>query len=153
MIHQGILDNDHKGESGRGTLFYLDVTVGGKTTHYEYRLLDWLEGKFDRETVLRPAREENARLIKEQDAKDKIAKKEEFEQRHAKVLISPALDTIIDTVIIRNSKAVSEYQSGKDKALNSLVGMVIKETKNRFDAFSITTALKNKLDGQRTRGH
>lgn len=147
MIASGIVDNDPKG--GRGTRFWMTVTVGEKTDHYEYTLLDELEGKFNREAIIKPAREEAARLRKELESKEAAEKKAALEQRQAAVSIDPALDTIIDTVISNNSKVVSEYQSGKDKALNSLVGMVIKEVKQKnlpvVDAFTITTALKKKL--------
>ena len=47
MIFSGIVDNDHKGETGRGTIHWVEVTENGQTTRYEYGLLEVLSGKFD----------------------------------------------------------------------------------------------------------
>lgn len=150
MISHGIVDNDNDGKTGVGTIFWMKVTVGDKTTHYEYSLLDWLSGKFDKEGIIKPAREEAARLAKEQLDKDIAEKKAALSDRQAAVSISPALDTIVTSVIANNSKVVEQYKSGKEKALNSLVGMVIAEAKKQSlsvdgGAFAITTLLKQKL--------
>ena len=55
-----ILDNDHKGELGRGTKYQLDIVVKSDSNHqetHEYSLLDLLEGTIDLEAIKRPFKE------------------------------------------------------------------------------------------------
>jgi aspartyl-tRNA(Asn)/glutamyl-tRNA(Gln) amidotransferase subunit B len=55
------------------------------------------------------------------------------------------LGTIVDAVIAANGKMVGDFRSGKEAALQALVGMVMKETKGRADARKVTELLKGKL--------
>lgn len=52
----------------------------------------------------------------------------------------------VKQVLSKNPKAVADYKSGKEKALQYLVGAVVKETKGRADAKSVLKLLKNKCD-------
>lgn len=75
---------------------------------------------------------------------------ERAEQPLTEVSFDPRLDTIATDVIARSEKAVNEYKSGKEKALNSLVGMVIGGAKKEgipADATTINALLKQKLQG------
>lgn len=55
------------------------------------------------------------------------------------------LEAIIDKIILFNQKAVNDYCSGKLKAMASLIGMVMRETKGRADAKKVEIMIKEKL--------
>lgn len=56
-----------------------------------------------------------------------------------------ALDKILDEVIAKNQKNVDEYRSGKEKALNGLVGQVMKASGGKANPAQVTDLLKAKL--------
>ncbi|MFM9925647.1 Asp-tRNA(Asn)/Glu-tRNA(Gln) amidotransferase subunit GatB [Variovorax sp. H27-G14] len=56
-----------------------------------------------------------------------------------------ALDQILDEVIAKNAKNVEEYRGGKDKALNALVGQVMKASGGKANPAQVTDLLKAKL--------
>ena len=148
-ITTGIVDNDPRGLSTRGTKFWLEIVLNGVKTRHEYFLLDLLEKKFDLDAVLAEVRKQMDASRQQQEEVAAQAKKDELAKRAESVSCPPELQEIIHAVVANNAKAVSEYRSGKDKALNSLVGLVIKESKSRrletIDAFTITTLLKKSL--------
>ena len=56
------------------------------------------------------------------------------------------LSEIIDEVIDKNEKAVKEYQGGKEKAIQSLIGQTMGRTKGKANPQKVVEILKNKLD-------
>jgi len=56
-----------------------------------------------------------------------------------------ALDAILDEVIAKNAKNVEEYRGGKEKALNGLVGQVMKASGGKANPAQVTALLKAKL--------
>ncbi len=56
-----------------------------------------------------------------------------------------ALDAILDEVIAKNQKNVDEYRAGKEKALNGLVGQVMKASGGKANPAQVTDLLKAKL--------
>jgi aspartyl-tRNA(Asn)/glutamyl-tRNA(Gln) amidotransferase subunit B len=54
--------------------------------------------------------------------------------------------TASQEAIKENPQAVADYRAGKEKALNSLVGAVMKKTKGRADARTVREMLLEKLD-------
>jgi len=56
-----------------------------------------------------------------------------------------ALDKILDEVIAKNAKNVEEYRAGKEKALNGLVGQVMKASGGKANPAQVTELLKAKL--------
>ncbi|SDJ22667.1 Asp-tRNA(Asn)/Glu-tRNA(Gln) amidotransferase subunit GatB [Variovorax sp. OV700] len=56
-----------------------------------------------------------------------------------------ALDKILDEVIAKNQKNVDEYRAGKEKALNGLVGQVMKASGGKANPAQVTELLKAKL--------
>ncbi|TWD87532.1 aspartyl/glutamyl-tRNA(Asn/Gln) amidotransferase subunit B [Variovorax beijingensis] len=56
-----------------------------------------------------------------------------------------ALDRILDEVIAKNAKNVEEYRGGKEKALNGLVGQVMKASGGKANPAQVTGLLKAKL--------
>ena len=56
------------------------------------------------------------------------------------------VETAALEAIKENPTAVADYKSGKEKALNSLVGAVMKKTKGRTDARTVREVLMGKLE-------
>lgn len=147
---RGVLDNDPKGLTGVGTIFYVDITVDGVTERHTWGLLDEIAGRFDVNKVLASV----VQALKDEEArteKDKAdAKKAIKDAREAGVRIDPDLRIIIDHVLQEDQKAVTEFKGGKEKALNSLVGKVIGQIKKQklsldTDAFTINRALREAM--------
>lgn len=57
-----------------------------------------------------------------------------------------ALSTLIDEVLATHATIVAEYRAGKPKALNSLVGHIMKAAKGKANPQQVNDLLKNKLD-------
>jgi aspartyl-tRNA(Asn)/glutamyl-tRNA(Gln) amidotransferase subunit B len=58
-----------------------------------------------------------------------------------------ALEAIVAQVIAANPKQVDDYRAGKEKALNSLVGQVMKATQGKANPAQVTELFKKKLTG------
>jgi len=56
-----------------------------------------------------------------------------------------AIEKIVDEVIAANQKSVDEFRAGKERALNALVGQVMKGTKGKANPQQVTDLLKKKL--------
>ncbi|MGQ9631903.1 MAG: Asp-tRNA(Asn)/Glu-tRNA(Gln) amidotransferase subunit GatB [bacterium] len=55
------------------------------------------------------------------------------------------LGSIIDKVIARNEKIVSDFKGGKDKALGALIGQVMKATKGKANPQLVNKIIREKL--------
>ena len=58
-----------------------------------------------------------------------------------------ALEAIIDEVLAANPKNVEEYRAGNSKALNGLVGPIMKASKGKANPVQVNELLKKKLEG------
>jgi aspartyl-tRNA(Asn)/glutamyl-tRNA(Gln) amidotransferase subunit B len=58
---------------------------------------------------------------------------------------SSALEAIIDEVLAANPKNVEEYRAGNAKALNGLVGPIMKASKGKANPAQVNELLKKKL--------
>ncbi|QZA77146.1 Asp-tRNA(Asn)/Glu-tRNA(Gln) amidotransferase subunit GatB [Deefgea tanakiae] len=56
-----------------------------------------------------------------------------------------AIEAIVDTVLAANPKAIEEYRSGKEKALNALVGQVMKGSGGKANPAMALELLKKKV--------
>jgi aspartyl-tRNA(Asn)/glutamyl-tRNA(Gln) amidotransferase subunit B len=56
-----------------------------------------------------------------------------------------ALERIVDEVLAANARQVEDYRAGKGKALNSLVGQVMKATQGKANPAQVNALLKEKL--------
>ncbi|WP_394791922.1 Asp-tRNA(Asn)/Glu-tRNA(Gln) amidotransferase subunit GatB [Rhodoferax sp.] len=56
-----------------------------------------------------------------------------------------ALEAIVDTVIAANAKNVAEFKAGNDKALNALVGQIMKASGGKANPGQVNELLKSKL--------
>ncbi|PSB92476.1 Asp-tRNA(Asn)/Glu-tRNA(Gln) amidotransferase subunit GatB [Candidatus Pandoraea novymonadis] len=75
------------------------------------------------------------------DAVDQIIKSKGLTQ----ISDSRALETIIEEVLISNTKSVEEFLLGKEKAFNALVGQAMKATKGKANPAQINELLRKKL--------
>lgn len=57
------------------------------------------------------------------------------------------LEKIVDDVLTANQKSVDEFRSGKEKALNALVGQVMKATRGKGNPAQVNELLRKKLSG------
>lgn len=153
-VNHRVIDVDAKGTSGRGTLFRMEITVyENGQRHYEehdYSLLDLIEKKVDLQAITAPFHERKRAYDRAQDEADKAEKKAAADERKQSVKADPALDEILTAAIAANPKPVEEFRSGKEKALNAVVGFVMKEIKAKGiqvadAAFTVNTLLKQKL--------
>ncbi|MFN6961338.1 MAG: Asp-tRNA(Asn)/Glu-tRNA(Gln) amidotransferase subunit GatB [Rhodocyclaceae bacterium] len=56
-----------------------------------------------------------------------------------------AIEPIIDEVLAANPKSVEEFRAGKEKAMNALVGQVMKATQGRANPQQVNQLLRQKL--------
>jgi len=82
-------------------------------------------------------------MIASGDAPDAIAKRLGLEV----VVDTGAIDGVVDEVIRDMASAADDYRAGKEKALGSLVGQVMKRSKGKFPPALVNEALLRKLKG------
>jgi aspartyl-tRNA(Asn)/glutamyl-tRNA(Gln) amidotransferase subunit B len=56
-----------------------------------------------------------------------------------------ALEAIVDEVIAANAKNVGEFKAGNEKALNALVGQIMKASKGKANPQQVNDLLRKKL--------
>jgi aspartyl-tRNA(Asn)/glutamyl-tRNA(Gln) amidotransferase subunit B len=56
-----------------------------------------------------------------------------------------ALEAIVDEVITANAKNVTEFKAGNEKALNALVGQIMKASKGKANPQQVNDLLRSKL--------
>lgn len=56
-----------------------------------------------------------------------------------------ALEAAVDTAIAANAKSVAEFRAGKEKALNAIIGQVMKATGGQANPGQVTEILRRKL--------
>ena len=56
-----------------------------------------------------------------------------------------AIEKIVDEVLAANAKQTADYRSGKEKALNSLVGQVMKRSQGKANPAQVNEILLRKL--------
>jgi aspartyl-tRNA(Asn)/glutamyl-tRNA(Gln) amidotransferase subunit B len=77
------------------------------------------------------------------DTVDEIIEKRGLKQ----ISDAGAIEKIVDRVLASNAKQVEDYRAGKEKAFNSLVGQVMKETQGKANPAQVNEILKRKLTG------
>jgi aspartyl-tRNA(Asn)/glutamyl-tRNA(Gln) amidotransferase subunit B len=58
-----------------------------------------------------------------------------------------AIETLVDEVLAANPKSVAEFRAGKDKALNALVGQVMKASRGKANPAQVNELLRRRLAG------
>jgi Asp-tRNA(Asn)/Glu-tRNA(Gln) amidotransferase B subunit len=149
FIRSGTLDNDVKGETGRGTIHWLEVTIDGATTRYEYGLLELLNGTFDYDNIVSRALSIIRDKLKEHESLMHDKKIEKLKDRKESVKLNQPVIEIISSIVGGNEKVVREFFDGKEKSLNYLLGLILKECKIKnidCSAFDASIGLKQELE-------
>lgn len=138
-IVRGVVDNDHKGNTSRGTIFYMEISESKRSAantyettiiaRYEWGLIEELAGKFDPAAVAAPYYADNKLEADETNDAIKDAKKTEKQSRVDNVKADPKLIELINRVIADHPKVLAQFRAGKDRASNALVGVIISEMK------------------------
>ncbi|MCB1893721.1 MAG: Asp-tRNA(Asn)/Glu-tRNA(Gln) amidotransferase GatCAB subunit B, partial [Rhodocyclaceae bacterium] len=58
---------------------------------------------------------------------------------------SGAIEALVDDVLAANQKSVDEFRAGKEKALNALVGQVMKASRGKANPTQVNELLRRKL--------
>ncbi len=58
-----------------------------------------------------------------------------------------AIEALVDEVLAANQKSVDEFRAGKEKALNALVGQVMKASRGKANPTQVNELLRRKLTG------
>lgn len=88
------------------------------------------------------------RLTKEEKAAAAISlqKSKQRERAGAYTLSdSGAIEKIVDEVLAKSAAQIADFKSGKEKALMSIVGMVMKASAGKANPAQVTSLLKKKL--------
>ena len=59
---------------------------------------------------------------------------------------SGALEKIVDDVLAANPKNIEQYKAGNNKALNALVGQIMKGSQGKANPQQVNDLLRKKLD-------
>jgi aspartyl-tRNA(Asn)/glutamyl-tRNA(Gln) amidotransferase subunit B len=82
-------------------------------------------------------------LLKKEGRVDDIIKQRDL----AQVSDSGAIEKLVDEAIAAGAKQVADYRAGKEKALQSLVGQVMKASKGKANPAQVNEVLRRKLGG------
>jgi aspartyl-tRNA(Asn)/glutamyl-tRNA(Gln) amidotransferase subunit B len=66
-------------------------------------------------------------------------------RRLEQVTDSGTIEKIIDDVLTKNEKSVAEFKSGKDKAIQALIGQVMKASQGKANPGQVNDLLRKKL--------
>jgi len=121
----------------KGELNYRDLTVDAFKKEHMQNIVELLAGKKITEDgavdIIRT-------LLDKGGSPDEIVKEKGLLKVEADIVATTAEEAIKE-----NPHAVADYREGKEKALNSLVGAVMKKTKGRADARTAREMLLGKL--------
>jgi aspartyl-tRNA(Asn)/glutamyl-tRNA(Gln) amidotransferase subunit B len=82
-------------------------------------------------------------LLKKEGTVDDIIKQRDL----AQVSDAGAIEKLVDEAIAAGAKQVADYRAGKEKALQSLVGQVMKASKGKANPAQVNQILRRKLGG------
>ena len=121
----------------KGELNYRDLTIDAFRKEDMLSILELLAGK----KITEDGAVDIIRTILDKGGTPKeIVKEKGIVKEEGDIVETGALEAIKE-----NPQAVADYKAGKEKALNSLVGAVMKKTKGRADARAVREVLLGKL--------
>lgn len=130
-LRTGVLDNDHEGKTGRGTIFYLEITRGLEIIErHEYGLLEVVDGRFDRNAITEKYREADKAAEAEIRAKADAKAIAEKQSRMDSLPNDPKLLALVKEAVEANPGIIKQIHAGRDKASNTLVGWVMNKVKD-----------------------
>jgi aspartyl-tRNA(Asn)/glutamyl-tRNA(Gln) amidotransferase subunit B len=122
----------------KGELNYRDLTVDAFKKEYMQKIIELLVSKKITEDsavdIIRT-------LLDKGGSPDEIVKDKGLIKVEGDIVATAAEEAIKE-----NPQTVADFRAGKEKALNSLVGAVMKKTKGRADARTAREMLLDKLD-------
>ncbi len=122
----------------KGELNYRDLTIDSFKKEHMLSILELLVGK----KITEDGAVDIIRTLL-----DKGGSPEEiFKEKGLVIVAGDIIETAALEAIKENPVAVADYKAGKEKALNSLVGAVMKKTKGGADARKVREVLMGKLD-------
>jgi Asp-tRNA(Asn)/Glu-tRNA(Gln) amidotransferase B subunit len=128
-ITHSIADNDAKGTNGIGTIHRITVKGNDVDEKLEYGIVELINKLVDPQQFIQQYVDHNKAMAVERAAFDEkikaAAKHADLEARRQHNAIPAEFAAIIDQIIAANGKAVAEWKSGKEKAINAIVGQVI----------------------------
>ena len=150
-----IIDNDPKGETGRGTLFGCRFKINGIEHLKSYHLLDQIENNLmwqEIKTLAKLAEESNQRIQQQRNSEFEINrqanKKAQEDSKIANIKITKDIRDAINIVLEEYKQLVEQYKASSEKALNSLVGKILaqcKKTNIAANPFDVSYTLKQEL--------
>lgn len=150
-----IIDNDPKGETGRGTLFGCRFKIDGIEHLKSYHLLDQIENNLvwqEIKTLASLAHESNQRIQQQRNSEFEINrqanKKAQEDSKIANIKITKEIRDAINIVLEEYKQLVEQYKAGSEKALNSLAGKILtqcKKTNIAANPFDVSYTLKQEL--------
>ena len=150
-----IIDNDPKGETGRGTLYGCRLEIDGIEHLKTYHLLDQIENKLvwqEIKTLAKLAEESNQRIQQQRNSEFELNrqanKKAQEDSKIANIKITKEIRDSINIVLEEYKQLLEQYKAGSEKALNSLVGKVLaqcKKTNIAANPFDVSYTLKQEL--------
>ncbi len=121
----------------KGELNYRDLTVDAFKKEHMLSVIELLSGK----KITEDGAVDIIRTLL-----DKGGSPEEIVKEKGLVIVEgDIVSTAAEEAIKENPQAVADFKAGKEKALNSLVGAVMKKTKGRADARAAREVLLGKL--------
>ena len=145
----GVKDNDPKGITGRGTLFYALVRENGSTIEQEYlwSIMDEVQETepYLKIKKLRAQYLEDKIAIAEQHETDIKAAKDAEDRLRLQVKPSPEILDIISRSLVDNKALVEKAKAGHGKTINALMGrtlMMLREANLNIDPMVLTHHLK-----------
>lgn len=121
----------------KGELNYRDLTVDAFKKEHMQKIIEFLVSKkITEESAVDIIRT----LLDKGGSPDEIVKEKGLLKVEGNIVAAAAEESIKE-----NPVAVADYKAGKEKALNSLVGAVMKKTKGRADARAAREMLLEKL--------
>ena len=137
----------------------IDGTLNGKLAKKTFEMkwedeLDFAKSseKLDEQIIqLEKSLEEGNRIYEEidllSDVIDELYLLENFIKDHDLVQITDtgAIEAMVDEVLANNAKAVEQFKAGNEKALNAIVGQVMKASKGKANPAQVQELVKAKL--------
>ncbi|MCX9074720.1 MAG: Asp-tRNA(Asn)/Glu-tRNA(Gln) amidotransferase GatCAB subunit B, partial [Candidatus Methanoperedens sp.] len=121
----------------KGELNYRDLTIDAFKKEHMLSIIDLLGGK----RITEDGAVDIIRTILDKGGSpEEIVKEKGLHKVEGDIVEIAALEAIEE-----NPQAIADYKEGKEKALNSLVGAVMKKTKGRADARKVREILLVKL--------
>ena len=118
-----IIDNDPKGETGRGTLFGCRFKIDGIEHLKSYHLLDQIENNLmwqEIKTLAKLAEESNQRIQQQRNSEFEINrqanKKAQEDSKIANIKITKEIRDAINIVLEEYKQLVEQYKAGSEKA-------------------------------------